>query len=754
MKVTKEDVKIHFGDCTDIDANSFRTKCPVHNGKSQSLYITVNDNKWVNGYCHNNKCDQEEIKRYIKDLGYNKKGPGSSNKVSGPVKLAPVPTKYTEHWQHMMSDLDKKGFVLGKTLWVYMDIKSMRPIAAHTRVNKKDGDKDFYPKMLQLDKNKVKVITKGPDEPKPLYVANKTNNKDEIDLLHVYEGEKTCDAGSKIFNDKKNILHITWGFGSSSFNKADWKSLNYFKFKEIVLFPDNDEAGTKAMASIAQKLSEHGHKAITIVDFKTFPEKWDVADVKNDDELAKVMDLYEAAKTFTPEIPKEYAYINDADVFYNLQRGLMYSSTHFGRLIKGTPYTPPGSDEPLTSTGEFLQSPAALKIDQLVFDPVKPKLFNDHTATCLNSYIPYYLRPVEGDVTALTDLLDIWMPNNTDGGEGEYYRWWLTCWWSHNIQYPGKKILSAPVIVSPEGYGKGSIFRLFQKLLGTEYVNEVTQRQLESPFNPWAFRKLMLFFDELKVEAGSRVNIMNMLKFLITEPMVSYNDKYKLERDIINTFNICCYSNHRNAITIKEDARRWFCHFIENKPDQRIFDNLIQLMERKPGAVLKYFKEFDLSEWKSWKEPPKTRFFYEICEVTENLTKKWLNSRWKSDMFPFHPECSLVVIEDLDDACQKVPSNPRINALGITSWLQDIKAKPLGQMRIHGQKKSFWDLKPDRVRAASPADLVREYMFPVAVYDGGKTNYTHLNHHQQGNNMTIGQLEGCLSTPDNIEPPF
>ena len=108
----------------------------------------------------------------------------------------------------------------------------------------------------------------------------------------------------------------------------------------------------------------------------------------------------------------------------------------------------------------------------------------------------------------------------------------------------------------------------------------------------------------------------------------------------------------------------------------------------------------------------------------------------------------------MDDACQKVPSNPRINALGITSWLQDIKAKPLGQMRIHGQKKSFWDLKPDRVRAASPADLVREYMFPVAVYDGGKTNYTHLNHHQQGNNMTIGQLEGCLSTPDNIEPPF
>ena len=81
--------------------------------------------------------------------------------------------------------------------------------------------------------------------------------------------------------------------------------------------------------------------------------------------------------------------------------------------------------------------------------------------------------------------------------------------------------MSAPVWISPEGYGKGTVFRHFQSMLGREYVVEVTQRQLESGFNPFVFRKLMIFFDELRVEQSSRINVMNRLKFYITEPMVS-----------------------------------------------------------------------------------------------------------------------------------------------------------------------------------------------------------------------------------------
>ena len=757
MTVTKEEVKRHFGACKDIDENTFRTQCPVHKGKSQSLIVFIKDNKWVNGYCHNESCDDQDVQQYIDDLGYNKseggfsKGHTNQNKKPPRHKLiSPVTSKYIEHWQRLMTELHDNGYVLNKNFWVYSDIKG-KQICAMYRVDKGD-QKNFYPKMLELDTETgvVSIVSKGPPEPKPLYLSNKHRTKNrEINTLHVYEGEKTTCAGEQIFRDSENILHVTWGFGSSSYNKADWKSLSIFKFDEVVLFPDNDEAGRKAMDAIAQKLYELGHTTIRVVDTSSFPEKWDVADITTDEEVKKLGELYEKAKLFQAEVPLEYAYVNDQDVFYNLKRGIMYGSSHFGRILLGQKYIPPGGSKPVDSVKTFLESTDTMKIDTLEFDPGKPKTYKENGASCLNSYIPYYIRPIEGDVQPFLDLLNIWIPDDTDRGNGEWYRHWATCWWAHNIQYPGKKIMSAPVWISPEGYGKGTVFRLFQSMLGREYVVEVTQRQLESGFNPFVFRKLMIFFDELRVEQSSRINVMNRLKFYITEPMVSYNDKYRLERDIPNTFNISCHSNSRTAITLKDDARRWFCHYIEQQPPQELFEKLNQMQRNAPGVLLKYFKEYDLSEFDPYKEPPKTEFFYEICEATDNMGHKWLENRFRSDMHPFHPESSLVVIEDLNEMAAQIPGSKGVNETSILSWLNAKGALSLGQMRIHGMRKSFWDLRPGRIRPPTMAELVREYQLPQVRYDGSKKIFYHLDYEQQRHHFKSIQDEGKI-----VEQPF
>ena len=121
MTVTKEEVKRHFGACKDIDENTFRTQCPVHKGKSQSLIVWIKDNKWVNGYCHNESCDDQDVQQYIDDLGYNKseggfsKGHTNQNKKPPRHKLiSPVTSKYIEHWQRLMTELHDNGYVLNK----------------------------------------------------------------------------------------------------------------------------------------------------------------------------------------------------------------------------------------------------------------------------------------------------------------------------------------------------------------------------------------------------------------------------------------------------------------------------------------------------------------------------------------------------------------------------------------------------------------------------------------------------------------
>ena len=103
-KITKADVKPHFGQCTDIDEDTFRTRCPVHNGASESLIIFIKEGKWVNGYCHNNECDQESVQSYINDLGFNQP---TTPKMGGFKKTTTKPQNNTPTIKKIMKVMPK-----------------------------------------------------------------------------------------------------------------------------------------------------------------------------------------------------------------------------------------------------------------------------------------------------------------------------------------------------------------------------------------------------------------------------------------------------------------------------------------------------------------------------------------------------------------------------------------------------------------------------------------------------------------------
>ena len=68
----------------------------------------------------------------------------------------------------------------------------------------------------------------------------------------------------------------------------------------------------------------------------------------------------------------------------------------------------------------------------------------------------------------------------------------------------------------------------------------------------------------------------------------------------------------------------------------------------------------------------------------------------------------------------QIPGSKGVNETSILSWLNAKGALSLGQMRIHGMRKSFWDLRPGRIRPPTMAELVREYQLPQVRYDGSK----------------------------------
>jgi len=111
----------------------------------------------------------------------------------------------------------------------------------------------------------------------PLYNLHLLRKHPDKPVL-IVEGEKAADAGMNILGEKYNV--ISWNGGAQGTHKTDWTPL---WGKEVVIWPDNDEAGFQACSDIEQRLKGQGVRSLKVVAkdqlSKRVPLKWDIADL-------------------------------------------------------------------------------------------------------------------------------------------------------------------------------------------------------------------------------------------------------------------------------------------------------------------------------------------------------------------------------------------------------------------------------------------------------------------------------------------
>lgn len=93
---------------------------------------------------------------------------------------------------------------------------------------------------------------KGPPAPQPLYGLPSLAKAGAVVIV---EGEKAADAAAILLPDHPVV---TWQGGAQAVAKADFSPL---AGREVWLWPDNDEAGTKAMQAVAAALFKIGRRA-------------------------------------------------------------------------------------------------------------------------------------------------------------------------------------------------------------------------------------------------------------------------------------------------------------------------------------------------------------------------------------------------------------------------------------------------------------------------------------------------------------
>lgn len=124
-------------------------------------------------------------------------------------------------------------------------------------------------------------------EPRPLLGLDALAAKPEAPVL-IVEGEKCRAAGAGAW---PQYAVVAWPGGTNGIGKVDWTPL---AGRDVVLWPDADEVGIKAMCGwqndagdfrpgVAHYLSRVGARGIRMIDTEGRPKGWDIADAFDKD---------------------------------------------------------------------------------------------------------------------------------------------------------------------------------------------------------------------------------------------------------------------------------------------------------------------------------------------------------------------------------------------------------------------------------------------------------------------------------------
>jgi hypothetical protein len=212
------------------------------------------------------------------------------------------------------------------------------------------------------------------------------------------------------------------------------------------------------------------------------------------------------------------------------------------------------------------------------------------------------------------------------GNEEEVYQYFLK-WIAQMILFPETKS-NCPTFISKEGGGKGTVMRLFEKMLGSSKVYETTNpsRDVWGDFNGRMANTYLINLNELSKK--ETIESEGKIKGLITDPKLTINNKGSNQYDI-NSFHrfIISTNNEEPLNTTKDDRRKWIVRcsdeLIGNK---EYFKTMYKYLDdiNVIKTCFEYFRKFKDMEDFNKLPIPETEYQKQLKKYSVSAIENWL----------------------------------------------------------------------------------------------------------------------------------
>lgn len=332
-------------------------------------------------------------------------------------------------------------------------------------------------------------------------------------------------------------------------------------------------------------------------------------------------------------IMDEWVWIAQAKMFYRRRDGMMFDTKSFDSMFN---YMLEGKGS--ISTEIFAAKRSMRKFDKMDFLPEKPEFCGE----VYNTWRPSDIKPAEGDPAIFLEHMEYMFEDEGERNMVLDYMAWC-------VQNPAEKPNFAMVIKGKQGTGKSFIGQVLERIFGPHNTGRPMNASIQSQFNGWARNVKLVVIEELMVKG--RVDLMNHLKPMITDPVIEINEKYQPTQRITNNCVIVAFTNHDDALPVEDDDRRYMIIISEAFPrGAEYYNRLFRWAEKEGGdaVIWDWLLKRDIGKFNGKGRAPTSSSKDEMREAARtDYDARWMHL-YQSCLPPFHGQ--YVTEQDLVEA--------------------------------------------------------------------------------------------------------